>query len=103
MLAMSSRHHRRRTGSVRRTAGCHRPTMTDSDKGEQMRIVISDFMSLDGVVQAPGGAQEDTEGGFQHGGWSMPFFDEAAMGPYFDEAMQTTAALLYGRRTYQVM
>ena len=45
-----------------------------------MRIVISDFMSLDGVVQAPGGPREDTDGGFAHGGWSMPYFDVEAMG-----------------------
>ena len=45
-----------------------------------MRIVISEFISLDGVVQAPGGAEEDTDGGFAHGGWSMPFFDPEAMG-----------------------
>ncbi|MGI9023773.1 MAG: dihydrofolate reductase family protein [Acidimicrobiales bacterium] len=68
-----------------------------------MRIVISEFMSLDGVVQAPGGAEEDTDGGFQHGGWSMPFFDEDAMGPAFDEGSKRTDALLYGRRTWQVM
>ena len=37
-----------------------------------MQIVLSDFMSLDGVVQAPGGREEDTDGGFAHGGWSMP-------------------------------
>ena len=41
-----------------------------------MRIVIIEFISLDGVVQAPGGADEDTDGGFAHGGWSHPFFDE---------------------------
>ena len=40
-----------------------------------MRIVIIEFMSLDGVVQAPGGPDEDTDGGFAHGGWSHPFFD----------------------------
>ena len=68
-----------------------------------MRIVISDFMSLDGVVQAPGGKEEDTDGGFKHGGWSMPFFDPDAMGAVFDEAMQTTDALLFGRRTWQTM
>ena len=68
-----------------------------------MRIVISEFMSLDGVVQAPGGKKEDADGGFQHGGWSMRFFDAAAMGPAFDELMQTTDALLFGRRTWQVM
>ena len=46
----------------------------------RMRIVISEFISLDGVVQAPGGRQEDTDGGFQHGGWSMRFFDPEVMG-----------------------
>jgi len=68
-----------------------------------MRIVISDFISLDGVVQAPGGREEDTDGGFEHGGWSMPFFDPEAMGPVLDEVMQATEALLFGRRTWQTM
>lgn len=68
-----------------------------------MRIVISEFISLDGVVQAPGGQDEDTDGGFQHGGWSMPFFDPEVMGPSIDEVAQRTDALLYGRRTWQVM
>jgi len=68
-----------------------------------MRIVISEFMSLDGVVQAPGGADEDTDGGFAHGGWSMPYFDPDAMGPVLDEVMQQTDALLFGRRTWQTM
>lgn len=68
-----------------------------------MRIVLSDFISLDGVVQAPGGADEDTDDGFAHGGWSMPYFDPATMGPFIDEAMQETTALLFGRRTWQTM
>ena len=68
-----------------------------------MRIVISDFMSLDGVVQAPGGPQEDTDGGFAHGGWSMPFFDPESMGSAIGETMATTEALLFGRRTWQTM
>ena len=68
-----------------------------------MRIVISEFMSLDGVVQAPGGAEEDTDGGFQHGGWSMPFFDPEVMGSAVGETAERTDALLYGRRTWQVM
>jgi dihydrofolate reductase len=68
-----------------------------------MRIVLSDFMSLDGVVQAPGGRKEDTDGGFGHGGWSMRFFDVEAMGPVIDEAMAATEALLFGRRTWQTM
>lgn len=68
-----------------------------------MNIILSDFISLDGVVQAPGGAEEDTEGGFRHGGWSMPFFDPAAMGPVLGEVMARTEALLFGRRTWEVM
>ena len=68
-----------------------------------MRIVISEFMSLDGVVQAPGGPQEDTDGGFAHGGWSMPYFDEDTMGSVFDEVLAAADALLFGRRTWQTM
>jgi dihydrofolate reductase len=68
-----------------------------------MRIVISEFISLDGVVQAPGGRQEDTDGGFRHGGWSMRYFDPEVMGSAIDELSQSTDALLQGRRTWQVM
>ena len=68
-----------------------------------MRIIVSDFMSLDGVVQAPGGPDEDNDGGFLHGGWSMPFFDPETMGPAIDQVMETTDALLFGRRTWQTM
>jgi dihydrofolate reductase len=68
-----------------------------------MRIILSDFMSLDGVVQAPGGPQEDTDGGFAHGGWSHPYFDAETMGPVFDAGMQSTEALLFGRRTWRGM
>lgn len=68
-----------------------------------MQIILSDFMSLDGVVQAPGGPEEDTEGGFAHGGWSMRYFDPDAMGPALGEVMDRTEALLFGRRTWQAM
>jgi len=68
-----------------------------------MRIILSDFISLDGVVQAPGGPDEDTDGGFRNGGWSMPFFDPEAMGPVLGEVMSQTDALLFGRRTWDVM
>jgi dihydrofolate reductase len=68
-----------------------------------MRVVVNEFMSLDGVVQAPGGREEDTEGGFAHGGWSMPYFDPEVMGTAIDEGMRTVDALLFGRRTWQVM
>lgn len=68
-----------------------------------MRIVLSDFISLDGVAQAPGGAAEDTDDGFAHGGWSMPYFDVATMGPAVSSTLEKTDALLYGRRTWQGM
>ena len=68
-----------------------------------MRIVISEFISLDGVVQAPGGPDEDTDGGFAHGGWSHPFFDAQAVGGAFDDATARAGALLFGRRTWQTM
>ena len=68
-----------------------------------MRIILSDFISLDGVVQAPGGQDEDPEGGFQHGGWSMPLFDVETMGPVIGEDMANTEALLFGRLTWDVM
>ncbi|MFF6779550.1 dihydrofolate reductase family protein [Streptomyces sp. NPDC012510] len=68
-----------------------------------MRIVICEFMSLDGVVQAPGGPEEDTEGGFAHGGWTHPFFDPEVVGGAWDGALGKADALLYGRRTWKAM
>lgn len=67
-----------------------------------MRVLVSEFMSLDGVVQAPGGKEEDTSGGFRHGGWSFEFFDPEVMGEVIDEYAQRSEILLQGRRTYQV-
>lgn len=67
-----------------------------------MRVLVSEFMSLDGVVQAPGGPDEDRSGGFRHGGWSGPFFDPVVMGGVIGEFAERNEALLQGRRTYQV-
>jgi dihydrofolate reductase len=67
-----------------------------------MRLVLSEFISVDGVIQAPGQRQEDTDGGFQHGGWSMRYFDADSMGSAIGEAMQKTDAYIFGRRTWQV-
>ncbi|MEO6496685.1 MAG: dihydrofolate reductase family protein [Solirubrobacteraceae bacterium] len=68
-----------------------------------MQIILSDFMTLDGVVQAPGGPDEDTDGGFAHGGWSHPYFDVEMMGARFDATIARADALLFGRRTWQTM
>lgn len=66
-----------------------------------MRVVASEFMSLDGVVQAPGGADEDTSGGFRHGGWSHQFFDPDLMGSVIAGFAERSNVLLQGRRTYE--
>ncbi|POX64849.1 deaminase [Streptomyces sp. Ru62] len=68
-----------------------------------MRVVVTEFISLDGVVQAPGGPEEDTDGGFAHGGWSHPFFDPEVVGGAFAAGLEKAEALLYGRRTYLTM
>jgi dihydrofolate reductase len=66
-----------------------------------MKTLITEFISLDGVIQAPGGASEDTDGGFSHGGWSMKYFDQNVMGGTYAELAKHSDALLQGRRTYQ--
>lgn len=65
-------------------------------------LVAVEFLSLDGVMQAPGDPQEDTEGGFAHGGWQRPYFDDV-MARAGAEGMATTDAYLFGRKTYQKM
>jgi dihydrofolate reductase len=78
-------------------------TSAPAYRRRSMRITLTDFISLDGVVQAPGGKGEDEDGGFQHGGWSGPYFDIEVMGPAIDETLTGAAALLFGRRTWDVM
>ncbi|MBU4038528.1 MAG: dihydrofolate reductase family protein [Alphaproteobacteria bacterium] len=65
------------------------------------RIRTASFVSLDGVMQAPGGPEEDPTGGFAFGGWVWPHFDEAA-GGLMGEAMGEDYDLLLGRRTYEI-
>ena len=64
------------------------------------RLIVIEYLSLDGVTQAPGHAQEDTGGGFAHGGWTGPFM--ADHGRYMREALNTMGALLLGRLTYDI-
>jgi dihydrofolate reductase len=68
-----------------------------------MHLILIDFMTLDGVVQAPGGPEEDTDGGFAHGGWSHPYFDPEVMGPVIGDLLERSEALLFGRRTWEGM
>ena len=65
------------------------------------KIVVSEFVSLDGVMQAPGGADEDTEGGFTHGGWTHPYWHDD-IGKHFFALMARADALLLGRKTWQI-
>src|SRR5262245_5898692 len=68
-----------------------------------MRMLrVIEFVSLDGVMQAPGDPEEDTEGGFRHGGWQRPYFDEV-LGERAVEGMASTDAYLFGRKTYEKM
>ncbi|MFW2373347.1 MAG: dihydrofolate reductase family protein [Gammaproteobacteria bacterium] len=67
-----------------------------------MKTLITEFISLDGVVQAPGGADEDNDDGFTHGGWSIKYFDPEVMGGMYAELAAQSDVLLQGRRTYQV-
>jgi dihydrofolate reductase len=65
------------------------------------KIVVSEFMSLDGVMQAPGGKDEDTDGGFTQGGWTWPYWHDD-IGAEFFRAMSESDALLLGRKTWQI-
>ena len=66
------------------------------------KLVVAEFLSLDGVMQAPGDADEDREGGFEHGGWQRPYFDDVA-GERIGAAMAQTGSFLFGRKTYENM
>ena len=66
------------------------------------KLRVIEFLSLDGVMQAPGSPEEDTEGGFRHGGWQRPYFDQV-LGVAAAEGMATTDAYLFGRKTYEKM
>ena len=63
------------------------------------KLIVSEFMTLDGVMQAPGGKDEDRDGGFEHGGWTLPYWHDD-IGKSFVELMQGCDAFLLGRRTY---
>ena len=63
------------------------------------KLIVSEFMTLDGVIQAPGGRDEDRDGGFEHGGWTRPYWHDD-IGKSFAALMQDTDAFLLGRRTY---
>ena len=63
------------------------------------KLIVSEFITLDGVIQAPGGADEDRDGGFKHGGWTQPYWHDD-IGKHFMTVLPQADALLLGRRTY---
>ncbi|MGN9789744.1 dihydrofolate reductase family protein [Streptomyces sp. NPDC054847] len=65
------------------------------------QLSLTQFLTLDGVYQAPGGPEEDTTGGFEHGGWSVPYGDED-FGQFINEVFGRVGAFLLGRRTYDI-
>lgn len=76
--------------------------MSDAHSGEATgTLVVGTFLTLDGVMQAPGGPDEDRAGGFEHGGWTVNYWDEG-MGEVMDGQFAEVDALLLGRKTYEI-
>lgn len=65
------------------------------------KIIVLEFVTLDGVMQAPGGPEEDTSGGFKYGGWTVPYFDDFS-GKAMSEQMSQPFELLLGRKTFEI-
>ena len=76
--------------------------LTDRCGIRMRKLIVSTFLTLDGVMQAPGGPGEDDSGGFALGGWSVNHWDEV-MGQVMDEATSTPFAMVLGRKTYDIM
>jgi dihydrofolate reductase len=69
---------------------------------DMRKLVVTTFMTLDGVMQAPGGPEEDPDGGFEHGGWSVGYWDER-MGELALEIHLAAGGVLFGRKTYEIL
>jgi hypothetical protein len=74
---------------------------TKEEEDTMGKLIVTEFVTLDGVAQAPGGPDEDRDGGFTHGGWQAPFVDQKSGHVLFEQA-SSMDALLLGRRTYEI-
>src|SRR3990172_7314676 len=77
------------------------PAHSSNRRINMRKLTVGTFLSVDGVMQAPGGPNEDREGGFEHGGWSVNYWDEVE-GQIIVEATLQAGALLLGRKTYEI-
>ena len=66
------------------------------------RLIVNEFLTIDGVAQAPGGAEEDQDGGFAHGGWHMPPAHDERAQNWVIKSIREMGALVLGRRTYEI-
>jgi dihydrofolate reductase len=71
-------------------------------EAKMRKVIVNEFMSLDGVAQAPGAADEDTTGGFEHGGWHLGYFDDISQ-KWVVENLTEAGGFLLGRRTYEIL
>jgi hypothetical protein len=71
-------------------------------EAEMRKVIVNEFMSLDGVVQAPGGVDEDTSGGFAHGGWHMRYMEDELAQRWVLASIVEAGGFLLGRRTYEL-
>ena len=66
------------------------------------KVIVNEFLTLDGGAQAPGGAEEDTDGGFAHGGWHMQYMEDEPTQQWVLESIVEAGGFLLGRRTYEI-